>query len=760
MLAYERFSKMWLVVPILFLALPVLGAVDEDFIRERFKEAVDALEMGDDEACQRAMNEIMKSKPTTDLALELRDQAGYKFFMRLLAKKPLDVLAREFLALAEKKTRERNTDPKYIRNLIADLSKDFETQWKAKLHIEAEVGQYAVPYLINLVRGDENELSIFSQVVLRGIGEEGVPALLAVLDSGDVELIETVVTVLGQIGDGRAIPYLAAIYDDQDATVEMKNVAELAARKILGRRMKGLSSARELLFDLAERYYYRDPSVMREARASGYILWKWSEAHDGLVWKEAPASVYYDEMAELTCYRCFKTDSGYEPPYSLLAAVYFSQLDTAREVIAAVDTVKDIDIGIIERNMEYLKERKEELDIKAALVTKSLGARHLYRCLDRALRDGNVVVATMAMRMLGEVAEGGFLPPMVSSYGVPLYLPERGNIVGAEGTPILRALASPDKRVKYVAAETLVAINPARPFLHGDRVVPVLAQALGEKAVWFTLIVDADSERANKLKALFPEDDFTVSVLPSPSYAKGRASQFPAPDIILISSDLPQHGAKKLVAQLKQDFRTAGIPIVILASPDTDTIDRKVFKGKVAKIITWEENLFPVMNAIKNEFLESPVESIKAGSEDVALRAAESLAAIDPRSTVLTPLDALRILINSVSDRSDRIKKPCLIALGRLGMPEATPVITSVFENTENDTEVRLLAGEALGFCNPAKAYDALKRALNDPDAGVRSWAATALGKADMGGEYLRKILHEQRIGPILEKVGSSVPGE
>lgn len=751
-----------LVVLFILSVTRVAAGADEDAIRKHFKTAVDSMGTGDYEECERALNKVLELKPTSSLALELREMAGYRFFIKLLSRKPLDVLAREFLSLAEKRTLERNTDPDYIRGLIKDLKGDFETRWYAKMRLEAEVGQYAVPYLIDLVREGTNELSTFCRIVLRGIEEESVPALLACLDSTDTELIEAVVLILGQIGDDRAIPDLALIHQDPETKVELKMLVGRALKRIMGRDAGELAPAKELFFDKAEKYYYRHHSVMKESRMIGYVLWKWSEAKNGLVWQEAPPSVYYGELAELACYGCFAIDVDYEPSYDLLAAVYFAQLDAATRVIAAADAGDDKHNDIIQRNMEYLKLRKMDLQRKACLVAKALGAVPLYRCLNRALKDGDVVVATMAMRRLAEVANGTLLPSW-GDEGSPNEgsvpegeIQDDGNIGGAEGAPILRALSSPDKRIRYVAAETLIAMNPQKPFLHRERVVPALCQALGEKAVWFVMLVDADAKRTNKFKSLFVSDEFTMLAIPSTAYARAKAMEFPAPDLILIATDLPDHGAKKLVSKLKIDFRTASIPIFVLTTPEKRVVDEKVFADNVERIIVLKEELLVTVGAAKDEFRQRSEGNIKSESEAVALRAAKSIASIDPNSTHLTPLDALDVLIKSASERSDEIKKPCIVALGRLGRPEASTALSSLFENKDNDAKVRLLAGEALGCCNPKAAYSVLKDALNEEDDSIRQWAASALGKVGLHGEELKKILLDQRIGPVLEKTGAS----
>ena len=99
--ACRRISRKWLVVPVLLLVVSASASADgenEAVIRKHFKTAVDCLEIGDYKGCENALNKVLELKPTSGLALELREKTGYRFFIKLLARKPMDVLAREFLA--------------------------------------------------------------------------------------------------------------------------------------------------------------------------------------------------------------------------------------------------------------------------------------------------------------------------------------------------------------------------------------------------------------------------------------------------------------------------------------------------------------------------------------------------------------------------------------------------------------------------------------------------------------------------------------
>ena len=250
------------------------------------------------------------------------------------------------------------------------------------------------------------------------------------------------------------------------------------------------------------------------------------------------------------------------------------------------------------------------------------------------------------------------------------------------------------------------------------------------------------------MKGLFPPEEFVVKCVPDPVLALGRTKEFPTPDLVLIGSNLPNLGAVKLVNDIKDDFRTVNVPIYILTTADTQEDDEHTFKHLVHGLIMQREELSLTVNLIRKEFQKRWAESIKSEAETVALLAAQSLADIPVRSTVMTPIDALEILIKSTGERTDVIKLPCMQALAHLGQPEATEVLVSVFEKKENALEVRLGAAEAIAFCNPKVAYELLKESLNEEEKSVRELVAIAMGKAHIEGDLLMQVLLEQRIGP------------
>ncbi len=93
------------------------------------------------------------------------------------------------------------------------------------------------------------------------------------------------------------------------------------------------------------------------------------------------------------------------------------------------------------------------------------------------------------------------------------------------------------------------------------------------------------------------------------------------------------------------------------------------------------------------------------------------------------PPDLLRLL----NDDEARIRRRAALAVGRVGLPEATPQLVRLLQS-DKDPEVRQMSAFALGLVGDTAAVEPLKQALADPSPLIAGRAAEALGLiADTG---------------------------
>ncbi len=107
-------------------------------------------------------------------------------------------------------------------------------------------------------------------------------------------------------------------------------------------------------------------------------------------------------------------------------------------------------------------------------------------------------------------------------------------------------------------------------------------------------------------------------------------------------------------------------------------------------------------------------------------------------------------IVGALHDSDPAIRRESLLALGRLGTPEALELLLWYLH--EPDAALRAHSVEAIGLPGLPESSSLLKQALHDPDSRVRRAAVEALGRfgdAETTAE-LRSLLADERDGEVL----------
>ena len=135
----------------------------------------------------------------------------------------------------------------------------------------------------------------------------------------------------------------------------------------------------------------------------------------------------------------------------------------------------------------------------------------------------------------------------------------------------------------------------------------------------------------------------------------------------------------------------------------------------ITAAVTWEQKLRWIMRLEDQRIVRDPNPP-----------PAPVLAAQPGRAEVIAPpppSDLIRLL----ADPEARVRRRAVLALGRVGLPEASdPLMRAVLNDSE--VEVRQMAAFALGLLHDGAARGALLAALKDADPSVQGSAAEALG--------------------------------
>jgi hypothetical protein len=222
---------------------------------------------------------------------------------------------------------------------------------------------------------------------------------------------------------------------------------------------------------------------------------------------------------------------------------------------------------------------KNQYAARMRLMT-ALEADKLLGGLDRPLPQGNGTAAAMA-------AEGG--PALVSD--VLADAMRRGRVVAAvaaaetlatvgdtrvlaspsdgEESTLALALRHPDRRLRITAALAIARIRPRESFTGASRVTETLAHFAGTAGGRRVLIGHPRSEDGQTLVAYANENSYEGEVAPTGRAVEQKIVENADYEFLLVSDTIAGPEVKELVQWLRRDYRTARLPVGVLARGDT-----------------------------------------------------------------------------------------------------------------------------------------------------------------------------------------------
>jgi HEAT repeat protein len=747
------------------LAAPFAGAQDglQDEARKLFNEGKDLYLRGKFAESYSKFEQAFQKQPSSDLVYAFIQRAGVDVVTGMMTAKDENMrnVGYRLFELAGPAGNDRIRKGKaVIEKYIEDLrDNDLAVQQSARWHLK-NIGPYAARFLVPFLGHAQADL--FRSRVILTLTEMGTDVSLAVaeaLNSKNATMRQNAAVVLGNIKDDRTVPALRRSQSNPNETPEVRKLAHEALIKITRQSEDKWKEAKEYYLDLAENLYNQSPAAVHVWNRA-WLVWHWDEEKDVLTEREVARFVWAQQLAEESIYDALALDPDYRregwSPWSLLVCVHFQQaVDAEGGTAAAEAALKGNDPGFLPEHLESLKKMLEGAD-RNKVLAKVPGRAHMYEALGRCLRDGNAGVAVEILETLKAEGSAADLPAAGA------------DAAASPGGPLILALTHDDKRVRYAAAETYVALTPKEEKLGKQLVIPNLVDALGESGVRVALVIydvqdDNDRNYINALTKLLNQANVFPVIARSGGEGVVKAKQFPTEDVVIIQRKVAgqiyfkeEPTSRKRIVEtvydtLRDDVRTRSMPRVLLGDNPAELEESRTafgstaqgFIGKSAGMIEWRglfERLFAAPEAQKDS---------KDRADKLALAAAESLASIDPANTHLEVREAVDALIKSVDPtvmRADPIRVAAARALGRFGDQRAVDVLAKALAVKAEDPEqakgqkaARLQFARALAqifqqvrMAPSKEVFENLKKQLLDGDLDIESAAGEALGNADL----------------------------
>ena len=625
--------------------------------------------------------------------------------------KGMEKVTEQLLKIIEEGYRIERSDPEQIKKSIELLGGTNRAYIRGRDRLVVS-GEYAVPQLLRKLEDPKttNILREKIMVVLPRIGKDSVLPLAAALQTTNPRLRQIIANTLGQTEYPHAAPRLKELYGRKDLQQQTRRIVRTALVSCAGGETSVLNKpVAQLYYDLALRFYYRAESLIPDIRLEEANIWFWNADLGGLTFKPVPRQIFCDIYAMRMARLALAHDPKFYPAVSLwLAAGLKREIDLPK---GAADPTR------------------KPTDPPARFYVLAAGAKYQQDILARALRDKDWPVAVGAIETLGQTAGAETLVQPVAG--------------GAQ--PLVEALSSSNRVVRYWAAISLATALPKKRFTGHELVMPILAGALHQTGKKIALVVAADQQRRNSLKDAVRAAGYEV--LDEADPAKGLAAARAADGVdvaVLGASPDPMAG----VQMVRRDPLMATLPLVITAQTDRFQTLAKV--DSRVRLVTSIAKGDEVKDAIAEVVKASAgVPLTPEDSAQWAVRAAEAVRKLGLTRTTVYDITRCRpTLVAALGDARPEVKTAAAAALATIPGPVAQQAVAKLAASAATDEPIRIAAFTALG-----ESVRRFGNALTDEQAKaivdivakgsgeVRTAAATILGALSLPSGMVKDLI-------------------
>ncbi len=459
------------------------------------------------------------------------------------------------------------SDPERIKKFIARLDA-FTEEERAYAYVQlARSRERAVPYLIEALRVNHGK-PLFGRVreTMLRVGPETVPTYLEIFkpandkDYRDVELRLALLDIIQKRDDARVIPYLWHMSASKKYPPVIRAKAKETLASVLRIPITDVPPSREALVYLAERYY-QHKMPFKEDRPVQIYPWD----GDALALKPVELTPYQAEefFGKRYAEEALDLDPAYQP-----AQVVMLNLLLERYYRPELDQIL-----------------VKPMPPKMLQLLTSLDTDLVIRVLERALDERQLPIALPIIQALGERGEYRAARP------------------GTAGQPrgITKALYYPDRRIQFAALKAMLKMpKTTNPAVASDRLVELSRRFLASDLVVSKALVayvpqGQDPAVRDLVKTLGYEAMIARKTNDAVELIKKSADY----DLMILHRGAPELDFPFVLAQLRQHYDLASMPMVIVVAKGREKIVQKQV-GKDPNVIIITEDKFEAGDDLKN----------------------------------------------------------------------------------------------------------------------------------------------------------------
>ena len=598
------------------------------------------------------------------------------------SKRLVDMVAQA--SLAQRRNAER------IRHFIGNLSKSAHQRAYAIGELRKS-GVYVVPYFLEALRQAPKR----RQELLQGLLSMPTtcwPAVAAILDSKDEDLMGVAIDILQHYGVARASERLWFVAGSPKYSRPLRTKAREALATLTGISLASLPSSVRTLGEIAEAYY--DHRVDLGA-GDTFSLWQWE---NGTV---KPRTLSHREAEEIlgmrAAHEALEIDGEYLPAKVTLLCLALERSYAKHGIDKALPSGPGSPLE----------------------TSLSVGPQLLQEVLRRGLSEQRTAVVLGSLRALTETAN-------------------RGRLLGPTTSQDLlqQAMDYPNARVQLAAAFATLELHPQR-CRYAPRVIQALIQALAGEDKPIAMVLDSERSRGNQTGQLLGQLGYS-SIIHTHGRAGFRAATSSnAVELLALEPAIRHWELAETIANFRADARTKDIAIVVFTRGTVDdrleNLEQRYNRLLVTPFTTSAEALTAVMQMSFNDPMAIGLSGEeKAANRQRALAWAVRLARGELPSFDIRPgIDALSGLLTSAEMGAQAAEAlgylPSADVQSRLALAvlaKSQPVANRLAAANALTRNIQV-AGRALDNATTAKLIDLL---IDEQDASLRVSLARLAG--------------------------------
>lgn len=612
---------------------------------ELVRAAQITLDFGRADEAKKYLAKFLAVKADPPVLVAVGQEFSADLFIRFSREPNIQPEGKQVADLVLNATTKATRDPALLATLIGQLSDPDPARRELAREDLAAAGTAAVGALITVL-GDPARAKEHRPVqgALVALATDSEAMLLGALESPNEAQRIAVIETLGYIGSHEAVPYLVRPAVDESGSSALR----VAAREAIVRITGHAPNSRE-----AEVYLQRkldrmldQANVLAPDLLDIVTVYRWDEAQKGPIARKLPQT----DVALMLATRLAGELHAMVPDNAKYTRLYLMTNLELAKVLAGLEKSLPRGAG------------------GAFDIARQAGPEVVHSVLADSIRLNRVAAAIAACEVLGEIGTAELL--------------NRGD--GRE-TELAKVLRHSDRRLRFSAAQAISKINPRESFPGASHVTESLAHVAATSGSRRVLIGHPRGEAGQSLVGFMNDLGYEGEAAFTGKTLMHLAIASPDYDFILISDAVDAPRTKELIQWLRQDYRTARLPIGVMCRGEF--LDQLKLDLQDDTLTT----VFPRIHDLETAGLEASRLTALAGRNlttddervDMAAAALESLAAIASQSESQPVYDLLRhegAAIRALV--APGLSAPAAKLLGILGTPKCqTSLVDFVSQN-------------------------------------------------------------------------------